>query len=242
MVNDENDTGWSDEALPDSVAVAPPVRPVRRATRPAAPDPEPMPPPRIVAAITGIPSVEDNDTVKAARARHQGFVDQLEDERRGRRLLERGLGLEDPTPDDLDAAAGELLAAGKDIEPIARIEAARKREKQLAAAVKVAAADIAPAIEQARREILPQVVAELVVPARRAEALAWLELIRARKRHSDIEDALTAAGLVGMGGSGKGCLFHTHYPVAERVEIRNELGRLIADKTLAASDIEGIDI
>lgn len=144
------------------------------------PDPTPPQPPARRPAPAGLPDPEADPAVVAARARCESLTAQLVEATAARRAAGERLGIDGPTdPARLERIAERLVADGCDPEAIEEYERRVKAERRIYAACKIAAEEVKPALDAARRRLQPEAQRTVMQPLQRGVALARLALARA---------------------------------------------------------------
>lgn len=222
-------------------------RPLKPAAKPArrqavAADPETtfkVPPVVFVDPASGVPDVERHPSVSAAREKFKTLHDQFLATRGERLKVAESLDLDTGyTARDVEVTAGQLIADGKSTDAIDRLEELTKSEGRLRVAAEVAAKEIFPALDAAKRQYTNEFVPAHLLPAKRKVALAWVALIEACREH------LAAVGMVkasrlDVGNSG--CLFFHTAPL-QLDTARVQLKQLVADGTLQPAEVAGLGI
>jgi hypothetical protein len=158
-----------------------------------------------------IPTVEESDGVKAARHKLASIREQYVAATAERQALEAELGLKagEHKPGAVEKMAVELLAEGKDPSQIDRLESLHRSEKRLLAAGNHLVASVTTALDAARRQY-QAAVDELMLPSRRAVALAWLELVKLHRKHAEMIHGVQVAG---FSACRFGQIFPDQYPI-----------------------------
>lgn len=197
---------------------------------------EPVAPPAVRSAADGLPDIEAHPGVQAARGKWAKLYGQFQAARDERQRVGAALGIVGtPTPARVEAVAAMLLAEGRDTAAIDEFESLVKAESRLSAACGVAAREVQPALDAARRAAQTVVVRDVLMPTRRELARAWLALVKA---HRDHEQSISLARSGGFDASAAGLLFQ-EYPT-DRGSISENVRRLLADGTLDAADAAGL--
>lgn len=150
----------------------------------------------------GFPDPEAEPAVAAARLAASKAAEQRAAVAAEIEKLETSLGVPPRTPvRDLERLSVKLLAAGKSEDDAQSLCSLHDRLKRLKAAQEMADLRAQEAVDRARRVLSARAAEVEFAPAARAEALALLKLIEARRNTNAARRRLQAAGFDQPGGT-----------------------------------------
>lgn len=155
-----------------------------------------------------IPNPLAHADVIAVSERHDGIAAELAAVRRDIAAAEGALGARPGTPDH--EIAGRLIAAGKSTEAVTRLRELRGREKELAYALGLVAAELREVADRVKRELSAQTRERVFLPAVREAVAVWLTACRAIEEFRQLVDRIQSAGV----GTNTFCPFNGRVPLS----------------------------